>query len=73
MKVRMIAHITGTRDGELWPAPGGVIDVPADEAESLVAAGMAAPVEKVAPEKASAPEPENAAAPKPRARRAAQA
>lgn len=70
MKVRMIAQVTGTRDGELWPAPGGVIDVPADEAASLIAAGMAAAVEKSAPEKASPPEPENAASPKPRTRKA---
>ena len=70
MKVRMIAQITGTRDGELWPAPGGVLDIPVDEAASLIASGMAVEVGDVAPEKTSAPEPETAATPKPRARKA---
>jgi len=41
LRVRMKIHITGYRDGVEWPAKGGVIDVPAGEAEDLVAQGYA--------------------------------
>lgn len=44
-KVKMKFQITGTRDGVDWPSPGETIDVPADEAASLVAQGVAEPVE----------------------------
>ena len=37
MKVTMIASITGTRDGQDWPAAGEDIDLPADEANALEA------------------------------------
>jgi len=40
-KVKMVARISGTRNGEDWPAPGEVADVPADEAAALIAAGLA--------------------------------
>lgn len=40
-KVEMKIQITGTRDGVDWPAPGKTIDVPADEADDLVRAGVA--------------------------------
>lgn len=40
-KVKMVARISGTRNGADWPAPGEVADVPADEAAALVAAGLA--------------------------------
>lgn len=41
MRVKMLFQITGTRDGEDWPAPGEVIDVPAEEAKSLLANKLA--------------------------------
>lgn len=68
MKVRMVARISGVRDGVDWPAPGEVIDVPAEEAASLMASGLAVAAAPVAPETAAAPAAETAAAPKPRAR-----
>ncbi len=37
----MTAQISGTRDGKDWPAPGGTVDVDADEARDLIGAGMA--------------------------------
>lgn len=52
----MNVRISGTRDGHDWPAAGEQVDLPKDEAEHLVAAGLA-----IAPEakKADAPaEPE---------------
>lgn len=59
MKVRMRAAISGTRDGEHWPAPGEVVDLPQHEAEHMVAAALAEPVAATAK-----PEPEKATAPK---------
>lgn len=41
MKVRMKVTISGTRDGQPWPERGAVVDLPAAEAEHLVAAGLA--------------------------------
>jgi len=37
----MSEQITGLRDGEPWPAKGETVTVTADEAASLVAAGLA--------------------------------
>lgn len=73
MKVKMIVSITGTRDGQDWPAAGGSIDLPDAEASELIAAGLATQVDKktAAVETAAIAAPENAAAPKPRARKAA--
>ncbi len=74
MKVRMRVMVTGTRDGVEWPQPGGILDVPADEAASLVRAGLAEVAELKAepgPEVAVPVAAETAAAPKPRARKAA--
>lgn len=69
MKVRLLVTITGTRNGEPWPARGEVVDLPAAEAHDLRVAGIAAPVDDDdAPEAAVAPKAETAAAPKPRAR-----
>ena len=42
MKVRLRLQLTGTRDGEPWPPPGTVVDLPDHEAADLVAAGLAA-------------------------------
>lgn len=33
--------ISGTRNGETWPGRGGEVDLPDDEAETLIAQGMA--------------------------------
>lgn len=41
MKVTMKARISGTRNGEPWPGIGGSVDLPKDEAEHLIAAGLA--------------------------------
>ncbi|MGI5493878.1 hypothetical protein [Microtetraspora malaysiensis] len=41
MRIRMLAKISGTRDGKDWPDVGGEIDLPDDEAAGLIAAGMA--------------------------------
>ncbi|MFJ3704859.1 MULTISPECIES: hypothetical protein [unclassified Streptomyces] len=47
--------MSGTRDGEPWPAKGGIVDLPDDEAKHLIAAGLAKEPEV---EEATAPEPE---------------
>lgn len=70
MQVRMVAAISGTRDGQDWPSIGETLTVPAEEGAQLCAAGLAVPV-KAAPETAAAPAPETADAPKPRRRRKA--
>lgn len=41
MRVRMRATLSGTRDGVEWPRAGGYIDLPDQEAEHLLAAGLA--------------------------------
>lgn len=56
-KVTMRFQISGTRDGLDWPAPGDIIDVPADEADSLVAQGLAEPVKPAAKAKGRPPGP----------------
>ena len=68
MKVKLLAQISGTRDGEGWPAPGTVIDLPDDEATSMINSGLCAAVVG-APTEAAAIEPaETATAPKARKR-----
>lgn len=62
MRVRMKISLSGTRDGADWPTKGGHVELPDDEAHSLIAGGLA--VEE--PEEESASEPpaeENAKAP----------
>lgn len=39
--VQMTKNITGYRNLEPWPAPGGTIEVPDHEAEDLINAGLA--------------------------------
>jgi hypothetical protein len=61
LKVKMRTYISGTRNGEPWPVPGTVVDLPDEEAMALCSQGSAEPVakrdaEKV--EKAVAPEAE---------------
>lgn len=41
MKVRMKVQISGTRNGQEWPARGGTIDLPDEEAAHLIAQGAA--------------------------------
>lgn len=41
MLITMRRQISGTRDGVDWPAPGETIDVPDEEAASLIALGHA--------------------------------
>jgi hypothetical protein len=41
MLVRMLQHIAGSRDGKRWPPRGGVIDLPEEEAQALLAHGLA--------------------------------
>jgi hypothetical protein len=41
MKVRLIANITGTRNGLDWPGYGSVVNLPEDEARAMVLAGSA--------------------------------
>lgn len=42
MEVRLVAHISGTRNGQEWPRPGSVIDLPEQEALDMVRSGTAA-------------------------------
>jgi hypothetical protein len=73
MKVKMIASITGTRNGQDWPAAGETVDLPDAEARDLVAGGLAVELDKKAApavETAAVVAPETAAEPKPRARKA---
>lgn len=44
MRVKMKVQLSGARNGELWPEPGGVIDLPDDEAANLCGSGVAEPV-----------------------------
>ncbi|MFF1843055.1 hypothetical protein ACFVW9_15080 [Streptomyces sp. NPDC058217] len=60
MRVRMKVSVSGTRDGESWPAKGGTIDLPEDEAKNLIAIGVAA---EGSDEDEAGPAEENAAAP----------
>jgi len=60
-KVIILQSISGSRDGADWPAPGGSLDVPKDEAEQLIRLGFARAVVEVK----AAPKPvERAVAPK---------
>jgi hypothetical protein len=42
----MKADISGSRNGQLWPKRGEVMELPDDEAADLCAAGLAEPVAK---------------------------
>jgi hypothetical protein len=56
MKVTMLASISGLRDGVPWPARGGQIELPAGEAEELIAGGLAKKYEKADEEPDAEPE-----------------
>lgn len=49
----MKVQVSGTRNGEDWPAPGQVVDLPDAEAVSLLNQGMAVPVEEIPAESAT--------------------
>ena len=53
MQVKMLANISGTSDGVEWPELGGTIDLPADEAEALVAAGLGRVIDEPKVERAT--------------------
>lgn len=62
-RVKMLARLSGTRDGEPWPDLGEELDVPADEAATLEAlghaelvAGASAPAKRARKAVAEAPE-----------------
>lgn len=59
--VQMVAGISGTRNGQDWPAPGGTLEVPEAEAGELIAAGLAVASTKAAPKP---PREERAVAPR---------
>ena len=44
MKIRMLADVSGTRNGKDWPKRGEVVDLPDDEAKDLITSRMAAEV-----------------------------
>jgi len=44
VKVKMQVYISGTRNGEAWPAAGGEVDLPDAEAAKYCANGLAIPV-----------------------------
>jgi len=41
MKIVMTGEMSGTRNGEDWPERGTLVDLPEDEAQTLVRNGMA--------------------------------
>lgn len=47
MRIRMLVEMTGTRDGQPWPAMGEEADLPTAAAAHLVSAGIAEAVEAV--------------------------
>ena len=60
MKVRMKVQMSGTRNGEEWPAKGEVAELPTAEAAHYVASGIA---EEVTAPEAAPEQPETATAP----------
>jgi len=62
MKIRMLVHMSGTRNGQDWPPAGVVMDLPDGEAGDYIAAGIATPVTD-GPETAVAAAPEVAEVP----------
>mgnify|MGYP001210456991 CR=1 FL=1 len=74
MRIRMLADISGTSDGQDWPGKGNEFDVPENVAADLFANGFAEPVTRKTTKMETAaadPVTETAAEPKPRARRVA--
>jgi len=48
--VKMKVQISGSRNGQDWPPRGGLLEVPDDEAQTLVHTGIAEPAELEAAE-----------------------
>jgi hypothetical protein len=44
VKVKMKVYMSGTRDGEAWPLPGGEVELSDAEGAKLCANGLATPV-----------------------------
>lgn len=44
MEVRMLVHVSGTRDGSPWPEVGGVLTLPDVEGAAYCALGLAEPI-----------------------------
>lgn len=53
--VTMLRKVSGTRDGVDWPDPGGSIDVPDEEAASLIMLGLAEAASEVGEATSEAP------------------
>lgn len=68
MQVKMRVKITGTRDGSDWPDPGGVVDLPEDEARQLLGMGAAVEVALAPAPEVPAPKRGRSRAPKPESR-----
>lgn len=68
MQVRMLRTISGDRDGQAWPPPGGTLDVPDDEAAQLIRQGLAETTDAV-PEAATVVDPDTPEKPKTSRRR----
>lgn len=49
MRIRMLVEMTGTRDGQPWPAKGKEADLPTAAAAHLVSAGVAERVDEGKP------------------------
>lgn len=45
MRVRLTGQISGTRDGQNWPEPGTIVDLPDTEARGLIAGNSAVKVD----------------------------
>ncbi|MEU6344480.1 hypothetical protein ABZ883_26430 [Streptomyces sp. NPDC046977] len=60
MQVRMKTTLSGTRDGQPWPARGELVDLPDEEAAHMVSVGLAETADGDEPvvEEATAPEAE---------------
>lgn len=59
MKIRMVQQISGSRNGQEWPAPGVEFDVDDDEGAQLCRAQMAVPIAELpASQSAELPAPE---------------
>lgn len=71
--VRMTVQLSGTRDGADWPAPGELLECPAEEAAQLAGSALAVPFTPAAAaaveSAAVAPGVETATAPRSRPRK----
>jgi hypothetical protein len=55
MLIRLRAEITGTRNGQPWPAKGSLVELPDDEAAALCKARLADPVASDRPPERAVP------------------